>query len=150
MSQRTWFITGVSSGFGRQLTEQLLKRGDRVVGTVRDTGKVADLIERYPEAFRAEVLDVTDAPAIREVVDRSFADLGRIRIYAKEPGKKPDFARPFVLEAGATVHDLARAVHKDIAENLRFARIWGHARFDGQQVDRHHVLVDRDVIELHA
>jgi len=81
---------------------------------------------------------------------RLFAGLGRIRIYAKEPGKKPDFARPFVLESGATVHDLARSVHKDIAENLRFARIWGHARFDGQQVDRHHVLADRDVVELHA
>lgn len=81
---------------------------------------------------------------------RLFTDLGRIRIYAKEPGRKPDFARPFVLEAGATVHDLARMVHKDIAENLRFARIWGHARFDGQQVDRHHVLADRDVVELHA
>jgi NAD(P)-dependent dehydrogenase (short-subunit alcohol dehydrogenase family) len=44
MSQRTWFITGVSSGFGRELTDQLLERGDRVVGTVRDTGKVADLL----------------------------------------------------------------------------------------------------------
>ena len=81
---------------------------------------------------------------------RLFADLGRIRIYAKEPGKKPDFARPFVLEAGSTVYDLAKAVHKEIAENLRFARIWGHARFDGQQVDRDHVLADRDVVELHA
>ena len=87
---------------------------------------------------------------LEELRGRLFADLGRIRIYAKEPGKKPDFARPFVLEAGATVHDLARMVHKDIAENLRFARIWGHARFDGQQVDRDHVLADRDVVELHA
>jgi NADP-dependent 3-hydroxy acid dehydrogenase YdfG len=59
MSQRTWFITGVSSGFGRQLTHQLLARGDRVVGTVRDTGKVADLRERYPKTFHVEVLDVT-------------------------------------------------------------------------------------------
>jgi NAD(P)-dependent dehydrogenase (short-subunit alcohol dehydrogenase family) len=42
MAQRTWFITGVSSGFGRQLTDQLLERGECVVGTVRDTGKVAD------------------------------------------------------------------------------------------------------------
>ena len=49
MAQRTWFITGVSSGFGRQLTEQLLERGDRVMGTVRDTEKVADLLERYPD-----------------------------------------------------------------------------------------------------
>jgi NAD(P)-dependent dehydrogenase (short-subunit alcohol dehydrogenase family) len=41
MAQRTWFITGVSSGFGRELTKQLLARGDRVVGTVRDISKVA-------------------------------------------------------------------------------------------------------------
>ena len=42
MSQRTWFITGVSSGFGCELTKQLLAQGDCVVGTVRDTRKVAD------------------------------------------------------------------------------------------------------------
>jgi NAD(P)-dependent dehydrogenase (short-subunit alcohol dehydrogenase family) len=86
MSQRTWFITGVSSGFGRQLTDQLLKRGDRVVGTVRNTGKVADLIERYPEAFHAEVLDVTDTAAIREAVERSFARLGRIDVIVSNAG----------------------------------------------------------------
>jgi hypothetical protein len=87
---------------------------------------------------------------LEDLRGRLFGDLDRIRIYAKEPGKKPDFARPFVLDDGATVHDLARAVHKEIAENLRFARIWGHARFEGQQVDRDHVLADRDVVELHA
>jgi len=79
-----------------------------------------------------------------------FAELGVIRIYAKEPGKKPDTERPFVLKRGAKVHDLARQVHKDIAERLRYARIWGSAKFDGQQVDRDHVLNVRDVVELHA
>ena len=61
MPQRTWLITGVNSGFGRRLTDQLLGRGDRVVGTVRDTAKVTDLLERYPASFYAEVLDVTEA-----------------------------------------------------------------------------------------
>ncbi len=78
MRQRTWLITCVSRGFGRELTDQLLARGDRVVGTVRDTAKVTELIERYPDTFRAEVLDVTDTAAVRVVVDRSFAALGRI------------------------------------------------------------------------
>ena len=86
MSQRTWFITGVSSGFGRQITGQLLQRGDRVVGTVRDTSKVTDLIERFPDAFYAEVLDVTDTRAIREVVERSFAQLGRIDVIISNAG----------------------------------------------------------------
>jgi NAD(P)-dependent dehydrogenase (short-subunit alcohol dehydrogenase family) len=86
MSHRTWLITGVSSGFGRHLTEQLLERGDRVVGTVRETGKVTDLIERYPEAYHAELLDVTDTAAIREVVERSFARLERIDVIISNAG----------------------------------------------------------------
>jgi NAD(P)-dependent dehydrogenase (short-subunit alcohol dehydrogenase family) len=86
MSKRTWLITGVSSGFGSELTVQLLERGDRVVGTVRNTGRVADLQDRFPETFRAEVLDVTDAAAIREVVARSFARLGRIDVVISNAG----------------------------------------------------------------
>ena len=82
---------------------------------------------------------------------RLFAELGRMRVYTKEPGHPPDRGRPFVLPGGATVEDLARLVHGELAARLHFARIWGaHARFDGQQVDRHHVLEDRDVVELHA
>ena len=87
---------------------------------------------------------------LEELRSRLFRELGRIRIYTKEPGKKPDFERPFVLAHGATVGQLALAVHKEVAQRLKFARIWGAARFDGQQVDRDHVLSDRDVVELHA
>jgi len=84
---------------------------------------------------------------LREVL---FRTLGKIRVYPKEPGKKPNHESPFVLPKGATIHDLAVHVHKEIAERMKFARIWGHAKFDGQQVDRHHVLADKDVVELHA
>ncbi|HEX7400490.1 MAG TPA: SDR family oxidoreductase [Candidatus Limnocylindrales bacterium] len=86
MAQRTWLITGVSSGFGRHLTEQLLERGDRVVGTVRDTGKVSDLAEHHPDAFRTEVLDMTDAPAIHALVARAFAELRRIDVIVSNAG----------------------------------------------------------------
>jgi len=86
MAHRTWLITGVSSGFGRHLTEQLLERGDRVVGTVRSTGKVSDLAERYPGAFRPEVLDVTDTPAVRAIVDRAFTELGQIDVIVSNAG----------------------------------------------------------------
>ena len=86
MAQRTWFITGVSSGFGRELTRQLLERGDCVVGTVRDSAKVADLGQQYPETFRAAKLDVTDTAALRTIVDRSFAQLGRIDVIISNAG----------------------------------------------------------------
>jgi NAD(P)-dependent dehydrogenase (short-subunit alcohol dehydrogenase family) len=86
MAQRTWFITGVSSGFGRELTRQLLERGDCVVGTVRDSAKVADLGQQYPETFRAARLDVTDTAELRTIVDRSFAQLGRIDVIISNAG----------------------------------------------------------------
>jgi ribosome-interacting GTPase 1 len=101
----------------------------------------ADLPYHAVSALTGAGLDV-----LRPVL---FGELRRIRVYPKEPGKKPDLTSPFVLPIGATVHDLAERVHKDVAAALRFARVWGHAKFDGQQVDRHHVLSDRDVIELH-
>jgi uncharacterized protein len=87
---------------------------------------------------------------LEELRPELFGRLGRIRIYAKEPGKKPDLERPFVLERGATVRDLAKAIHKEIADHLKFARVWGSVRLGGQQVDREHVLTDRDVVEIHA
>ena len=86
MAQRTWLITGVSSGFGRELATRLLEAGDRVVGTVRRPAAVTDLAAAHPEAFRAEVLDVTDTTAVREVVDRSFAALGRIDVIVSNAG----------------------------------------------------------------
>jgi NAD(P)-dependent dehydrogenase (short-subunit alcohol dehydrogenase family) len=86
MPQRTWLITGVSSGFGRHLSEQLLERGDRVVGTVRDAGRIADLSAQYPSTFVVEKLDVTDTPAIRALVDRVVARLGRIDVVISNAG----------------------------------------------------------------
>ncbi|MCC6633805.1 MAG: SDR family oxidoreductase [Gammaproteobacteria bacterium] len=86
MAQRTWLITGVSSGFGRVMTEQLLARGDRVVGTVLKPEAVADLRAQYPDTFIGPVLDVTDGAAVRSVVDASFAKLGRIDVIVSNAG----------------------------------------------------------------
>ena len=53
---------------------------------MRDTRKVSDLLERYPETFRAELLDVNDTRAVREVVDRTFAQLGRVDVIVSNAG----------------------------------------------------------------
>lgn len=76
--------------------------------------------------------------------------LGIMRIYSKPPGKEVDRHAPFVLKQGATVGELAARVHKDLARNLKTARIWGTDVYDGQMVGRDHVLHDGDVVELHA
>jgi NAD(P)-dependent dehydrogenase (short-subunit alcohol dehydrogenase family) len=52
MTTRNWLITGVSSGFGRELATQLLDRSDTVVGTVRRPGSVDDLLQKYPGTAR--------------------------------------------------------------------------------------------------
>lgn len=83
---KTWFITGTSSGFGHILTEQLLDRGDRVAATLRRADALADLQARYGDRLWVAALDVTDAAAVRRVVDRAFADLGRIDVVVNNAG----------------------------------------------------------------
>lgn len=68
------------------MTEQLLERGDRVAGTVRQEGSVDDLRARYGDRFWLGHLDVTDLPRIREVVDAAFADLGRLDVVVINAG----------------------------------------------------------------
>jgi ribosome-interacting GTPase 1 len=75
--------------------------------------------------------------------------LGIIRVYTKEPGRKPDFDDPVVLPIGSNLIDAAAEVHKDFAKKLKFARIWGSGKHDGVMVKRDHILHDRDIIELH-
>ena len=83
---KTWLITGVSSGFGYELTRQLLAKGDTVVGTVRNKAKVADLGEKYPTTFDCQILDVTDTPAIQQVVKEAFEKHGKIDVIINNAG----------------------------------------------------------------
>jgi len=78
-----------------------------------------------------------------------FKQLGLIRIYAKPPGKPADMMDPFTMPAGSTVMDMAMAIHRDLAEKLKFARIWGTGVYAGQNAQRTHVLNDKDIVELH-
>ncbi len=80
---------------------------------------------------------------------RCLFDLNRIvRVYSKTPGKEPDRTRPFILHRGDTLMDFARQVHKDFAQNLQYARVWGEGKYDGQRISRDQALADGDVIEL--
>ncbi len=86
MTQRTWLITGINSGFGRTMAEQLLRSGNCVVGTVRRSGSVDDLAEAYGERLRVAHLDVTDTAQVRAVVDEAFAAVGRIDVVVNNAG----------------------------------------------------------------
>ena len=86
MPQRTWFITGVNSGFGRIMTEHLLERGDRVAGTARKLEQLDDLKSKYGEQLWLRHLDLTDTPAIHGVVDAAFARFGQIQVIVNNAG----------------------------------------------------------------
>jgi len=122
-------------------------------------GNKADLpgAEEGIEALRLKFGSLYPVAAISAARKEGLEDLKRtvfecsriIRVYSKEPGRPPDRNAPFVLPSGATVVDLAEIIHRDFVKNLKYACIWGSAKFDGQRVQRDFVLSDRDVVELH-
>ena len=83
---KTWFITGVSSGLGRAMTEKLLARGDRVAGTLRKHDVLQQLERQYGDRLWLRQMDVTDTPAVRRVVDEAFAALGKIDVVVSNAG----------------------------------------------------------------
>jgi len=84
-----------------------------------------------------------------KVTQKIIQMLKIIRVYSKRPGHDADLDRPFTFQQGSTLLDFARAIHKDFAEKLKFARVWGTNVFDGQRINKDYVLQDKDVIELH-
>jgi NAD(P)-dependent dehydrogenase (short-subunit alcohol dehydrogenase family) len=83
---KTWFISGASSGLGRLMTEKLLARGDRIVGTLRREGALDDLQAAHGNRLCVLKLDVTDADAVRAAVTRAFAEMGRIDVVVSNAG----------------------------------------------------------------
>lgn len=84
--QKTWLITGISSGLGRLLAEKALLRGDSVVGTSRHADAVPDLRQRYPGTLRIVGTDLSDPASVRSAVDGAFATLPRIDIIVSNAG----------------------------------------------------------------
>ena len=108
------------------------------------------LRELVADRFPILVVSAEGGMNLDRLREELFMLLNVIRVYTKAPGHRPDLSAPFVLKRGATVQDAAGAVHKDFAERLKYARIWSRRTFDGQMVQREHVLEDGDILELHT
>jgi hypothetical protein len=98
----------------------------------------------YPLAISASRGD-----GLEHLKKRIFSLLQIIRVYSKAPGKKAELEEPFTLKRGSSVLDMAKAVHMDFARKLKYARIWSKNKYEGQMVNRDHILEDEDIIELH-
>ncbi|MBB4002768.1 SDR family oxidoreductase [Aurantimonas endophytica] len=83
---KTWLITGASSGLGRTMSEKLLARGDRVVATVRRKEALDELAQSHRERLHVAVLDVTDTGAVNRTIADAFEAMGRIDVIVSNAG----------------------------------------------------------------
>jgi ribosome-interacting GTPase 1 len=100
--------------------------------------------------FPALATSATTGRGLDRIGPLLFEGLQIVRVYTKAPNRPPEGDRPFTVQRGRTVQDVARMVHRDIAAKLRFARIWGSGAFEGQQVGADHRVADGDIVELHT
>jgi hypothetical protein len=105
--------------------------------------------EMFGSRFPIHPFSTETGEGLEALRDLLYQSLHVIRVYTKQPGKPPDRTAPFTCPAGSTVVEMAALVHRDFAEKLKSARIWGTGVYDGQSVARDHVLHDQDVVELH-
>ncbi len=123
------------------------------LGTKSDDPQAMDRLAILRELIGdVEVLPVSAEhhTGLEEFKRRLFAMLEIIRVYTKKPGKQVELRDPVILHTGGTVTDAAYHLHKDFAQHLQFARLWNNAGYDGQRVERHHVLQDKDILEFHV
>lgn len=88
---------------------------------------------------------------LEELRNTIYQALDVVRVYTKSPTKKdPDYDKPYTVRRGGTLLDVAEKVHRDFAENLKYARVWGSHIHPASQVKGDYVLHDKDVVELHV
>ena len=132
-------------------TRVLVKRA-LVAANKKDLPGAMENFDRLRSArgsrFPMVALSCLKKEGLEELKRGIFQLVSIIRVYSKPPGKDPDLSMPYTVPAGSTVMDVAEKVHKDFVTKLKYARVWGSAKFDGMRVERTHVLKDRDIIEL--
>ncbi|WP_375755921.1 oxidoreductase [Corallococcus exercitus] len=83
---KVWFVTGSSSGFGRNIVEEVIARGERVVATARDPRTLEDLVARAPGRVLAVRLDVTKADQVQESIAAALKHFGAIDVLVNNAG----------------------------------------------------------------
>jgi ribosome-interacting GTPase 1 len=104
-----------------------------------------ELFDDLPEIHPVSVKTGSGLERFKDLVQHSLC---LIRVFSKPPGKEPDLSKPFVVREGATVTELATLVHKELAQRMKFARVWGEQVYDGQRVAMDYELIDGDIVEL--
>ncbi len=86
MSNKVWFITGCSSGFGRELALAALNDGDKVIATARKQEGLSGLVDQFPDTCRAMEFDVTDFSNTAAVFENAVAAFGQVDVLVNNAG----------------------------------------------------------------
>merc|ERR1712045_1030125 len=83
------------------------------------------------------------------LLDVLWEHLDLLRVYTKKPGQPPDFEDGIILRSGATVSHVCHAIHRTLAENCKYALVWGKStKFSPQRAGVGHSMADEDVIQI--
>ena len=128
-----------AAGIARPAIVASTKIDEADAGSVERLGAAVGL-----EVVPVSILDDASLDAFRAAVWRLT---GLIRVRLRHAGRDDD--EPIAMPAGATVLDVADAIHHELAAVCTGARVWGpSARFEGQRVGRAHVVADGDTVEI--
>ncbi len=85
-TQKVWFITGASRGFGLEIAQAVLAAGDRVVAMVRsDPAQLTTTLDNHPDLYVVQ-MDVTREDQVREAVKQGIARFGRVDVLVNNAG----------------------------------------------------------------
>jgi small GTP-binding protein len=137
----------------RKETENNISKKAIFVGNKIEKEKAEEnekiLRELYGENYEIICVSLLEEKNLEILKEKFFKLLGIIRVYTKQPGEKPDLETPFTIKAGSNLLELAELIHKDFALNLKYARVWGEGKYNGQKVQKDYLLQDKDIIEFH-
>jgi ribosome-interacting GTPase 1 len=125
-----------------------------IVGNKSDSENALErlevLRELYVEEFPIIPISAATGDGLTQLQEQIYKSLDIIRVYTKAPSKPADKTDPIILPKGSTVIDAAEQLHKDFASEMKYARIWGQGKYDGQSVSRDEILGDEDILEFHV
>lgn len=134
---------------GVSFTQTLLVLNKIDLGGVDD--RLELLKEFCPLDFAEYRISAQEGTGLEELKAAIYRSLNVVRVYTKLPQKKePDYDKPFTLRQGQTLLDVAELVHRDLAENFQYARVWGSNVIGGSTMKGDYVVHDKDVVEIHA
>jgi hypothetical protein len=141
----------LTGGASRQVDWRTVERRTLAVGLKADLApKGREQLAKWAEGrFPLVCVSTTTGEGLEQLRRAIFRAAGIVRVYTKKPGHPPDMGQPYTLREGATVLDVVEHIHREFVERLRYVRLWGSGRFDGQHAPLDHVVQDGDIVEIH-